>query len=168
MPIVNRIADLHAEMASAHAASELGARSVNILQRNLAESVQSSFAGGTKLQRRVVKKASTIQRVLGLAVVGEKHGRGGNDLLSYTVAIHFFQADVRIPASGSDVAEHAIADHDYGFAGFGVLDRRPIGSAETRREIRPRFREEMCVNVGDWHVVFAARNMRYFFSGRPG
>ena len=32
----------------------------------------------------------------------------------------------------TQLAEQAIADHDYGFAGLGVLERRPIGRTEAR------------------------------------
>ncbi len=80
--VADVIADLHAEMPGAHAASEFGAGSVNILQRHLAERAQSSFAASAEFQRRVVKNASAIQRLLRFAVVGKKHGRGGNDLMS--------------------------------------------------------------------------------------
>ena len=166
--IANMIADLHAEMSGAHAASEFGAGGVNILQRNLAERAKSSFAASTDFERRIIKHAGTIQRVLRFAVVGKKNGRSGNNLMIYVVTIHLLEADIRIPARRGDLPKHAIADHDRGFAGLGVLDLRPIGCAEARSEVRPRFREEVSVNVGNWHFVFGSRSSPYFFAGLPG
>jgi hypothetical protein len=152
--VTDVVANLHAQMAGAHAAGEFGAGRVNILQRDLAESAQPSFAASAELERCVVKQASAIERVLRFAIVGKKNRRGGNDLLIHTVAIHLFQADIHVPARRSDFPENAIANHDHGFAGPGVLDARPIGRAKARREVRPGFREKVSVNVGDWHFIF--------------
>ncbi len=131
------IADLHAEMAGAHATSEFSTGGINILQRHLAQRAQSAFAASAQLQRGVIKKPSAFQRVLRLAIVGKKHRRRGNDLMIHAVAIHLFEAHVRIPTRRSDMAKYAIAEHDHGFAWLRVFDRRPIGRAESRRQVRP-------------------------------
>jgi hypothetical protein len=168
IPVADVIADLNAEMSSTHAACEFDAGRVNILQRHLAERAQSSFATSAEIERCVIKYASALQSMLRFAIVGKEHGRGGNDLLSYTIAIHLFEAHVCVPTSRGDLTKHAIPDHDRGFARLGVLDRRPIGRAEARLKVRPRFGEEMCMNVCDWHVVFCLLASRYFFAGFPG
>ena len=165
--IADVIADLHAEMSGAHAASEFDARGINILQRNLAERAQSSFAASAELERRIIKQAGAVEGVLRFAVIGKKNRRGGNNLMIYAVAIHLLEADIRIPASRGDLPKNAVANHDRGFAGLGVFDPRPIGRAEARREVRPRFRNEVSVNVGDWHWFFQL-STRYFFAGFPG
>jgi hypothetical protein len=166
--ITDVIANLHANMPGAHAASEFGAGSVNILQGHLAERAESAFAASTELQRRIIKYSSATQGMFRFTIVAKQHRRDGNDLVGYAVAIHFFQARIRIPARRRDMTEHPIADHDHSFTRLGVLDRRPIRRAESRRKIGPRFREEVCVNVDDWHFVSALRNTRYFFTGFPG
>jgi hypothetical protein len=166
--IADVIADLHAEMPRTHAAGEFGAGGVNILQRNLAERAQPSFAASADFERRIIKHVGAIQRVPRFAVVGKKNGRSGNNLMIYVVTIHLLEADIRIPARRGDLPKHAIADHDRGFAGLGVLDLRPIRRAKARCELRPRFREEVSVNVGNWHSVFGSRTSPYFFAGLPG
>lgn len=80
----------------------------------------------------------------------------------YAVAIHLFQAVIHVPAGRSDLPENATAEHDLGFAERGVLDARPIGRAEALGEVRPGFREEVRVNVSDWHLVFRAANFALF------
>src|SRR5271155_1765970 len=68
--VAHVIADMHAQMSGDHAASQFGAGRVNILQRNLAERAQSSFAASAELERRVIKQARAIERVLRFTVVG--------------------------------------------------------------------------------------------------
>ena len=147
------IADLDAQVSVAHAAGKLLAGCVDILQGNLAERFKPAFRALAHFKGNVIEQARAIERVFGFASVGEEHWRGGDDLHVHAVAVHVFEAHVHIPATGSDVAEHAIAEHDVRFARAGVFDRRPIRRAVAFGEIGPGFREKMCVNIYDWHVV---------------
>ena len=51
----NVIANLYAEMPAQHAAAEFLAGRVNVLQRYLAEGLQSAFPPATKIERSVVE-----------------------------------------------------------------------------------------------------------------
>src|ERR1700721_4614272 len=79
------IADLHAKMASTHASAQFLARSVNILQRNLAKRLQPLLPLRAKFQGRIIEKLCTIQRVLYRALEGE-HTGGGRETALLTPA----------------------------------------------------------------------------------
>ena len=150
--LANVIADLHSQMSGAHAPAQFLARRVNILQRNLAQRFQPALALRAQFQRRIVEQARAIQRVLHGTIVREQHRSGRENLHLDAVPVHFVEPHFGIPARRIDLAEESIAHHDVRFPGLGVLDPRPVGSAVARRQIRPGAREEMIVDVDDWHV----------------
>jgi hypothetical protein len=118
----NVITDLDAEVSIVHAAVKFGASEVSVLQGNLAKRLQPAFGALAHLERNIVKQARAIQSVLCLAGVGKKDRRGGNNLHVNAVAVHVFETHVHVPARGSNVPEHAVAQHDVGFAWPGVFD----------------------------------------------
>ncbi len=162
--LANVISDLHAQMPRAHAAREFLARRVNILQRNLAQRFQPALPFRAEFERRVVEQLRAVERMCHGALIRKQHRRSREYLHLDTVAVHLTQTNVRIPAGGIDVSEKAIADHDLGFARLGVLDPRPVGRAVASREVRPVAREEMIVDVNDWHLRFAGMNRATVFA----
>jgi hypothetical protein len=157
------IADFYADMPGVHAASKLRAGRVNILQRHLAQSSKSSLASVAHFQSGIIKEARTFEGTLRLAVVREKNRSRRNYLLVYSVAIHFLETHTDVPAIRGYAPKFALPEHDYGFAGFGVLYARPIGRAKSRRQVRPGLREKMRVDVSDWHLC-----LQFVDSSLPG
>jgi hypothetical protein len=82
------IADFDTDMPVVHAASKLRTGRVNILQRYLAQRLQSSLASVAHFQCGMIKKARTFKGTLRLAVVGEKNGSRGNYLPVYSIPVH--------------------------------------------------------------------------------
>ena len=162
------ITDFDSHVPGAQTARQFRAGRVNILQRHLAQRLQSSVAPPAHFQSCIIEKARAFQRVLRFAVVSEKHRSGGNNLLVDSVAIHLLQTHTYIPACRIYPAKFPVAQHDYGLAGFGVLDPWPIGRAEARRQVRPGLWKKMRVNVGDWHLHLRFAKQLYLGAGLPG
>jgi hypothetical protein len=162
------IADFDADMPGVHAASKLRAGRVNILQRHLAQRLQSSLASVAHFQSGIIKQARTFQGTLRLTVVREKNRSRGNYLPVYSVAIHLLETHTDVPAIRGYAPEFALPDHDYGFAGFGVLYARPVRRAKSRRQVRPGLREKMRVDVSDWHLCLQSPTQACLGAGLPG
>ena len=56
------------------------------------------------------------------------------------------------------VAEKTATHHDVCLPGFGVLDPGPVSGPVARRQVGPRPRKEMVVDVDDRHLLFARMN----------
>jgi len=85
------------------------------------------------------------------SIVREQNRRGRHHLQVDTIAIHLLQAHFRIPTSRVNMPEETFADQDVGLPGFCVLDRGPVRGAIPRRQIGPRAREKVIVNINDSH-----------------
>src|SRR5207302_1928114 len=88
-------------------------------------------------------------------LVREQHRSGREHLHLDAIPIHFAEPHSGVPACGLNLAEKSIAHHDLRLARFGVIDPRPMWSTVARRQIGPSAREEMIMDVDDWHLRFA-------------
>ena len=138
-------------MPGTHRTAQLFACGINILQGHLTQRLQPALALRAQFQRRVIKPLRAIQRLFEGSVVGKQDRSCREHLHVYAIPVHLLNPHSRIPTGSIDVAEKMIAHHDFRFAGFGVLNPWPVRSPVTRTKVRPCTRNEMVVNIDNWH-----------------
>ncbi len=145
------VADVHAGVAVAHGAAQLAAGEISILQRHLTQRFQAPRVGGADGTAGVVEEPGALQRLQRRTLVREQQRCGAHDLHLDAVAIHVLEPHRRVPAGRGHRTELAVPDHEHGAVRPGVLHPWPVAATEACRQVRPGARQEVRMDVDDFH-----------------
>ena len=110
--VAHMIADLRAHMAVFHATRHLSASQVDVLQRHLAQRLQTGGMRRTHFQSQIIKPPGRGVGLGGGFQITEQDRRGAQNLHIHIIAIQFLHPAAGGPERVIDRAKFLVAQHD--------------------------------------------------------